>query len=170
MIDEQLKGVALRLKHVRVAELGLSLEEAAKKIGVNKSTMNRCEIGKQIPDIKYIFQFEEFSGKSAAWILTGSEVDETSFSINERSYIKLIEVVAKLLARTLSDKKMILKWEYYGFVVKLLFQLSLEMVHEGVINLNSNDDELLFDDLAHELRTDINGLFNLIKDDMFIKL
>src|ERR1039457_4566413 len=114
MIDEQLKGVASRLKHVRVTELGLSLEEAAKKLGVNKNTISRCEIGKQIPDIKYIFQFEEFSGRSAAWILTGSEVDETALSLKERNYLNLVEAVTTLSSRTLTVKEVQLRWEYYG--------------------------------------------------------
>ena len=170
MNDEQLKGVASRLKHVRVAELGLSLEEAAKKLGVNKSTMNRCETGKQIPDIKYIFQFEEFSGRSAAWILTGIEVDETAITLKEQNYLILVDAITTLLARTLKFKKVQLRWEYYGKVVKMLFHMSLNLVHEGVININMSNEDWLLEDLSHELQSNIDDLFYMIKEDMFIKL
>lgn len=165
-MEQRFNEVAARLKHTRISN-GYTLDDAARIMGVNKNTINRCETGKQIPDISYLFAFEQFSGQSAAWILTGVEVDETAFSLKEKQYLNLVEAVASVLARTLFDRKLKLKWQYYGKVLKLIFQLSLEFTHEGSIDLNPNARDTMQEELTFQLEPHIDSLFELITGDIF---
>lgn len=167
MINDRLKGVASRLKHMRVTEHCLSLEEAAKKLGINKSSLNRYEMGKQIPDAKFLFICESAYGRSAEWILSGQESDETSFSIKEKQYLILIEYVAIILARTLHEKGVVLKWQYYGKVLKMLLCLSLEFTHEGTLLPSSDDSESFFDELSNKLKPQIDDLIIFVSEKIF---
>lgn len=49
------------LKAIRV-NLGLTQEEAAKKIGINKETLSRYECGKSFPDVPIIKRIEQVYG------------------------------------------------------------------------------------------------------------
>jgi len=165
-MEDKINDVARRLKYLRTVA-GLTLEEAALKLDTNKSTVNRYETGKQIPDIKYLFKHEEVFGRSAEWILSGHESDETSFSLKEKQYIELVGMVATVLSKTLSDRGLKLKWQHSGQVFKFLFQLSLEFVHEGSICLDPQFQSEANEELMHQLKTHIEGLFTFISDDIF---
>lgn len=165
-MEPRLLEVAGRLKQARLLK-GATLDDAAQTMCVNKNTINRCETGKQVPDVSYLFAFEKFSKRSVAWILTGSDVDESSFSLKERQYQNLVEVVATVLAQTLAEKGVTIKWQYYGKVMRMLFKLSLEFVHEGSISLDFDDTSRLQHEIETELQKEIENLFVFITEDIF---
>lgn len=168
MYEDKLDGLARRLKQSRT-DKGLSLDEAAAVLGINKSTINRCETGKQVPDAKYLFQFEEFAGKSSAWLLSGSEVDESACSLREKRYRILVEAVSALLARTLAERKLKVKWRYYGKITRILVQLSLESVLEGNLDTDINDDIWLQSELAKKLQSHIDSMLELIEREVLVR-
>lgn len=165
-MDPRLLEVAGRLKSARIVKRA-TLDEAAQVMGVNKNTINRCETGKQVPDVAYLLAFSEFSERSVAWLITGAEVDETSFSLKERQYHNLIGVVSSVLAHVMAEKNKRIKWQHYGKVVKLLFRLSLGLMHEGTICFYDEDTSDLEAQLEQILRKEIDNIFALVDENIF---
>lgn len=92
--EHALEGLGERLRYARENK---TLDEVAGIMGCNRVSVSRYESGRQIPDAAYLLKYAASVKRSAAWLLTGVEVDETALSVKEQHYITLAKTTSCLL-------------------------------------------------------------------------
>lgn len=162
--DAALKGLASRL---RVARGGRTLDEIAKFIGCNKASISRYESGQNIPDVAYLLKFSDLTNRSASWLLTGIESDETAFSIKEGHYLSLAKAVSCMIEKEQQENGVRLKWQSCGDVFKMFFQLAIELSREGCIDFGGKDSSV-YEDLESRLESHLKQFFKVITKDIFL--
>jgi len=162
--EHALAGLGERLRSAREHR---TLDEVAKYMGCNKVSVSRYEGNKQIPDAAYLLKYAALVDRSAAWLITGVEVDETALSIREQHYIHLAKTASSVLEKKLQENKRRLNWESAGKVYSMLFKHAIILTHEGSIVCGVDAVDSI--DLINKLEDYLEDLFSIVSSDIYVQ-
>jgi len=162
--EKALSGIGDRLRFARGQK---TLDDVANFMGCNKVSVSRYEACRQIPDVAYLLKYAEFVKRSASWLLTGDEPDETALSQKESSYILLTKITASILEKTLQRKKLRLNYKSAGNVFSMLFKHAIILTHEGATSCG--DDGEIYADIEIQLEDFLDDLISVVSEDIFLQ-